>query len=401
LIDFCENARYLLGLISQAHAAPAKQKSDREASMKKRQTPAQTAPNRRSLVGFLVAGTATGLASSATQAEPIEPQDGAATEDGAVQLRARTIPVPKSISPQAQTYLKQGARKPYTELPLPSDAEGWRRYVDEHDKTLRNIGKQGTNMPGLVVETKIMGGVTVYVARPLKDTPESRRPMLSIHGGGWTNMGGPVERLMAQIAASRMGATVYGVDYRTPPDHPFPAPLDDCLSVYREMLKIYPASKILVEGGSAGGNLAAALMLKARDVGLPPPASLLLDTPVTDLTGAGDTLQTNQFVDVLLKRWDGRNVALYAGKEPLTNPYLSPLLGDLTRGFPPTYLRTGTRDLFLSDTVRLHAALRKAGVEADLFVREAMPHGGFGLSTPEDQDNLADTMRWLNKHWPV
>ncbi|MGN6620152.1 MAG: alpha/beta hydrolase, partial [Sphingomonas sp.] len=82
----------------------------------------------------------------------------------------------------------------------------------------------------------------------------------------------------------------------------------------------------------------------------------------------------------------------------LADPYLSPLFGDL-RGFPPTFLQTGTRDLFLSNTVRMHRTLRKADVEAELHVFEAMPHGGFMGGTPEDYEVEAEIRRFIRASW--
>ena len=143
-------------------------------------------------------------------------------------------------------------------------------------------------------------------------------------------------------------------------------------------------------------------MLKARDAGLPPPAALYLNTPVLDLTHSSDSLSTNLGVDVVLGSGVKGVADLYRNGADPTHPYLSPLFGDLGRGFPPTYLRTGTRDLLLSDTVRMHAALRKAGVEADLYVGEAMPHGGFailGVETQEDYNAREDLARWLSPRW--
>lgn len=84
---------------------------------------------------------------------------------------------------------------------------------------------------------------------------------------------------------------------------------------------------------------------------------------------------------------------LYAGGRDLDHPHLSPLFGDL-RGLPPTLLVSGTRDLFLSNTVRMHRALLAAGVEAELHVFEAMPHGNFGGSTPEDGELQAQVRRF-------
>ena len=80
---------------------------------------------------------------------------------------------------------------------------------------------------------------------------------------------------------------------------------------------------------------------------------------------------------------------LYAGGADLAHPYLSPLFGDVS-GFPPTWLQAGTRDIFLSNTVRMHRRLRAAGVRAELHVWEAMPHGGFGGATPEDREVSAE-----------
>jgi acetyl esterase/lipase len=86
--------------------------------------------------------------------------------------------------------------------------------------------------------------------------------------------------------------------------------------------------------------------------------------------------------------------ALYAGEHDLAHPYLSPLFGDLATPFPPTLLQAGTRDLFLSNAVRMHRALRAGGVDAELHVFEAMPHGGFG-GTVEDHDLDAEVRRFI------
>ena len=103
-----------------------------------------------------------------------------------------------------------------------------------------------------------------------------------------------------------------------PPDFPYPTPLDDCLAVYRALLEVKRPEQIVVGGGSAGGNLAAALMLKARADGLPMPACLLLMTPEVDLTESGDTFETNlEGVDtVLVTRLDGFDRAVRERPRP-------------------------------------------------------------------------------------
>ncbi len=114
-------------------------------------------------------------------------------------------------------------------------------------------------------------------------------------------------------------------------------------------------------------------------------------TPCTDGGLISDTHSANDQLDSVLKGvvmaefW-----SVYAGGHDRTDPYLSPVYGDYSKGFPPTFLQTGTRDLLLSDTVRLHRALRRGGVEAELHVWEAMPHGGFGGVSPEDRELTAE-----------
>lgn len=181
-----------------------------------------------------------------------------------------------------------------------------------------------------------------------------------------------------------------------PPDHPYPAAIDDLVAAYRELLTRYAPGKVVVAGISAGAGLAAAGILKLRDLGLPLPAGAILLTPEADLTESGDSFETNRGLDVVLRERLTPSVLLYAAGHDLRDPYLSPLFGDFSRGFPPTLLVSGTRDLFLSNTVRLHRALRKAGVRADLHVFEAMPHGGF-FGAPEDAESMAEQLRFIDE----
>ena len=238
----------------------------------------------------------------------------------------------------------------------------------------------------------------LYEVKPASFSPRhEKHATLYIHGGAFIYGGGYAAALSAMSIASLTQCRTFSMDYRMPPDHPFPAGLDDAVEAYQTLLARYPPTSIAVYGPSAGAGLAAACLLKARDIGLPMPAACVLHSPQADLTESGDTFETNDKLDMLLRRMP-RVVALYAGGHDLRDPYLSPIYADFTKGFPPTLLSSGTRDLFLSNTVLLHRALRHAGIEAELHVFEAMSHGGFFGKAPEDRELLGEQVRFIDEH---
>lgn len=308
-------------------------------------------------------------------------------------------PAPASISEAARQFLDGPA--PYADIPTPADPNdiaGWEKYIAERGRTIAQSIKDRVP-PELPLDesTFEIDGVTTYVLRPHHVDDGSDTPVyLDIHGGGLILGGGQTCRLMSRGMAMVRPMISWSVDYRMPPAHPYPAPLDDCLAVYRRLLIERDPEHIFVGGVSAGGNLAAALMLKAKDEGLPMPAGLLLITPEVDLTESGDSFVTLNGIDHLLQPLMTTNL-LYANGADLSHPYLSPLFGNLA-GFPPTFLQAGTRDLFLSNAVRMHRKLLAVGVEVELHVFEAMPHGGFGGGTPEDVDLWDSVQRFLAKH---
>jgi acetyl esterase/lipase len=324
------------------------------------------------------------------------------TMEGALQL-TRRIPVPKSVSPQAQAALTMGAatsrsrEENYVPFPALDDNAGWKERIAEMDAGIA-MGFEGrAGALDVATEKTRVEDVDVYVLTPAGASTADDAPIsFDIHGGALIAGGGDVCRMMATSTAARTGLHTWSVDYRMPPDHPYPTPLDDCLAVYRALLEVKRPEQIVVGGGSAGGNLAAALMLKARAEGLPMPACLLLMTPEVDLTESGDSFETNQGVDTVLPGRLTESIALYANGHDLRDPFVSPLFGDVSE-FPPTFLQTGTRDLFLSNTVRMHRALRAANVEAELHVWEAMPHGGF-FGAPEEEELAVEVRRFVAKH---
>jgi epsilon-lactone hydrolase len=317
---------------------------------------------------------------------------------GTIHLPARDIAVPSTVSQEAQAVLANPPAESF-ESPALDDHQAWRAMIAAHDDAIATMMAGRAAAPVTVVKRDLPGGARGYEITPDGLDDGDERVYLDIHGGGFIWGGGELCATMAVGTALRMAARVWAVDYRMPPDHPFPAALDDCLAAYRALLAERSPDRIVIGGASAGGNLAAALILRARDEGLPLPAAVVLMTPGSDLTEAGDSHQTNLGLDPLIPGSGRQQFLLYAAGHDLRHPYLSPLNGDFSKGFPPAILTTGTRDMLLSDTVLLHRALRRAGIPAELHVTEAAGHGGFLGRAPEDQEILAEVRRFADTHW--
>ena len=312
----------------------------------------------------------------------------------------RFIPVPTSVSEQAQQFLGMGLTMgdATQQQPDRTDIEAWRAIIKASDDAMIGFVEMVPAVPAATVEIVMVGDIPVFDLLPDGTPDDPDAPIyLDIHGGALIMGGGEACRALATKNAAMARMHTWSLDYRMAPEHPYPAALDDCIAVYRRLLEIRPPERIVVGGGSAGGNLAAALMLRARDEGLPFPAALVLLTPEADLTESGDSFKTNLGIDCVLQQSLAEMSALYAGDHDLTHPYLSPLFGDYTPPFPPTMIQAGTRDLFLSNAVRLHRKMRTAGVDAELHVFEAMPHGGF-FGAPEDDEIGAEMRRFVAKH---
>jgi monoterpene epsilon-lactone hydrolase len=320
-----------------------------------------------------------------------------------VKIDPRMVPFPSSISEEAQASLRRLVRDdgvPINSLhvmPPADDREAWikvKAAVEQHYAAAL-AGMSATAKAS--VETVRIGSATVHVATPERLTSNDCA-VIDLHGGALVFGGGDACRASTRMQADLHGVRCYGVDYRMPPEHPFPAALDDCLATYRHLLESHAPENIVISGRSAGGNLAVAMTLRARDEGLPLPAGLVLLSPELDLTESGDSFEVNRLVDVVLTQSLMSTNLLYAGGADLSHPYVSPLFGDFSKGFPPTFLQSGTRDMFLSNVVRMHRLLRRAQVPVDLHIFEAMPHGGFN-GAPEDKELSGEVVRFVRARW--
>jgi len=196
--------------------------------------------------------------------------------------------------------------------------------------------------------------------------------ILYFHGGGYI-IGSPrTHRGITGYLAKFSGAMVIAPDYRLAPENPFPAALDDAETVYCALLdEGHPPSTIALAGDSAGGGLAIALAMRLRDKGLPLPASLMVFSPWTDLSN--QHLYAPECEPVLQKPWIDKAARLYCGHEPVSNPLISPVHGDLS-GLPPLLIQVGSQEILLNDAQRLADAANRDSVDTRLEIHNSLWH---------------------------
>nr|WP_275040912.1 alpha/beta hydrolase fold domain-containing protein [Nocardiopsis halotolerans] len=201
-----------------------------------------------------------------------------------------------------------------------------------------------------------------------------RGALVYVHGGGFEHTHPGTERILAQRLSRATGRPALRVDYRLSPKHPFPAPVEDVVAVYRSLLdQGVPASRVILAGESAGATLLLSALLVLKEEGTPLPAGAVPVSALTDLTLSGPSLTANEDRDLVGGAIMEHILPRYlAGAAPDRAPQ-SPLHGDL-RGLPPLLLPVGGDELFLDDARRFAEAAATAGVDASVDLYEGMPH---------------------------
>lgn len=329
-------------------------------------------------------------------------QTAANTKPGPRTVPGRSVPVPQTASPQLQAMIAGPYRVPGWNADPKSAAE-WKELISSRVAPAVAAAKAARETLGVTMEASTIGGVNVFILTPKEIPPANRnRLLVHVHGGGYVF--GPGESGIGEAIpmAAYGGFKVISIDYRMPPDFPYPAAMDDAMAVWKELVKTHDPRNMAIFGSSTGGSMTLAMILRARQEGLPLPAAIAPGTPWSDLTETGDTYRTNEWLDNVLVSYNGwlkRAALLYANGHDLKDPQLSPIYGDFS-GFPPAILTSGTRDLFLSLTVLTHRKLRQAGVEAELQVFEGMSHAQYYFDpfVPESKEAFTEIARFFDKH---
>jgi monoterpene epsilon-lactone hydrolase len=244
--------------------------------------------------------------------------------------------------------------------------------VDEQRQQLRALVSAQPLPAEVTVTATELGGVPA--AEITVDGIEPRHVVLYFHGGVYVIGDAFLAAELASQVGRRTDAKVMSVDYRLAPEHPYPAAVDDALAAYEALLRDVAPSDIVFAGESAGGGLAVATMVNARDHGLPLPAAAFLMSPYADLTLAGASIDARRDVDPLLNRelLEPR-IADYTAGQDAALALISPVFADLS-GLPPLVIQAGSHEVLLDDAVRLAGRAAAADVEVTLDITPRVPH---------------------------
>ena len=293
--------------------------------------------------------------------------------------------IPETVSKEAQEFmrtLKDPAQAPA--FPDPGDLAGWKKVQAFVEKDALTQGEPIVKRYGPTFKECTLGGVPVLDVRP-KGWKENRKVVVYVHGGAHTLYSAKSMLGRAAIFADDTGHRVISVDYTLAPEAKFNQISDEVIAVIQSLLEEgHALNDLLIYGDSSGGGLAAAVVLKMRDKGLGMPAAAVLVSPWVDLTRTGDTEFTLAQAEpnYLYEKHSKNAAGAYADPKDQKNPYASPVYGDFSKGFPPTLIQGGTKEILLSGFIRLYQALDTAGVSVKLDLYEGMPHN-FASRIPE------------------
>jgi epsilon-lactone hydrolase len=251
---------------------------------------------------------------------------------------------------------------------FPADAT-----VDEQRQLLRDLLSAQPLPPGVKVMPTKLGGIPI--AEVTIDGVEPSHVVLYFHGGVYVMGDAALAAGLASAIAQRTQAKAISVEYRLAPEHPYPAAVDDALAAYKGLLDEGTApSDIVFAGESAGGGLAVATLVNARDHGLPLPAAAYAMSPYADLTLAGASMDSRGALDPLLSRMalEARIPDYAADTDPALG-LISPIFADLS-GLPPLIIQAGSHEVLLDDAVRLAGRAAAADVEVTLEITPQVPH---------------------------
>jgi monoterpene epsilon-lactone hydrolase len=284
--------------------------------------------------------------------------------------------IPSTISKGAQEILKSlTMNMPMFVTPSSDDMDGWQELNQRISSMAIQMSQPIVDSYQPDITAANLRDVNVLDIKP-NDWEDNGKVLVYVHGGGYTILGANSTLGNAALVANATGLRVISVDYSLAPFSKWNQTTNEVVSVIQALKdQCYSLDDIAMYGDSAGGGLVAGSVLKMRDQGVVIPAALVLWSPWTHVTGIGDTYFTLRDADPFLNVGLEKNMAdAYANPSDQKNPYVSPVYGNFSKGFPPTLIQGGTKEVLLSDFVRLYQALDQAGIPVKLDIYEGMPH---------------------------
>lgn len=235
------------------------------------------------------------------------------------------------------------------------------------------IGRLLIRAFGVRVERTTVAGLHAEWLRPKHAAAD--RVLLYLHGGAYLIGSCRSHGQMVSHIARAGGINALVPEYRLAPEHKFPAAIEDCVAVYRELVRsgIRPEN-IVIAGDSAGGGLTVATLLTLRDAGDPLPAAAVLLSPYLDVTASGESATTRAARDPWFRAEDMEVVVSnYCADDQVRNPLVSPVFADVT-GLPPVLIQVGDDEILLSDSTRFADKMQAAGNRVEIEIWPEMWH---------------------------
>lgn len=325
---------------------------------------------------------------------------------GSVVIAAEAKPylyIPTTVSPQAAERLKRfsdPAERP--SLPGTESPQAWAVVQRQAERAALNRQRDVVDRLATSVREMHLGGIPVLEVKP-EGWEDNGKVMVYAHGGGYVTLSAKSSLVSASLMANATGLRVISIDYTLAPQAGWRQVTGEVVRAIQALLdEGYAMGDIAIYGDSAGGGLAAAAVLKMRDSGMGMPAAVVLWSPLSDVTGSGDSFTTLRYAEPFYDydRHLKPAVNAYADPEEHRHPYVSPVYADYHRGFPPTLIQGGTKEIFLSNFVRHYQALDVAGQTVKLDLYEGMVHV-FQVhlaGTPESRQALKKTAVFVEQH---
>ncbi len=321
---------------------------------------------------------------------------------GALKNEQRNIYIPTTISIEAQQTLSEIIKTQQYNLraPAPDNIDAWHQLHFVNEQVMKDVNDKVVAHTGVRINEEQLGSVPVLDIRP-PNWKNNGKVLLYTHGGAHTLYSARSTLISSANMSVATGLRVISIDYMTAPIANWHQMQAQVMSVFKALLKSdYSMDDIAIYGDSSGAGLAISSVLNLRDNGMGMPAAVVLWSPWVDISDTGDTATTLKSDDPILS-YDNllhNSAKAYAAGIELTDPRVSPLYADFTKGFPPSMIQVGTKEMLLSGSVRLYQRLEASGQKTKLDVYEGMWHLFQVNPIPEAGVALGKSAAFINQN---